>query len=248
MQKRTLHFVLGTVLAISGLTGVVWLCFVFGLLGSPLAGVKSYDFGVVPVQRPSSTFEHIFQLTNASDHTLQLEEAVSTCGCTTTDLSDAPVPVGGELLIPVHLKLQKSQYRSSKVRLVFASGEVVVLSIEGTGRFTQPMQSMPPNLSVASVETDGTQFQLGLEWFKVSNPPLPVFITPQNVRVETEKWILSKEGDKQIGMPDTWTLKSRVYLDDALEEGSFLSIELENYPPLLVPLKQVEKVSRPSFM
>ncbi len=248
MHKRTIHFVLTSILAIGSLLALVWLSYVFGLIGSSLSGEKSFDFGVVPIERPSSSFEHIFRLTNVTDKPLQLEDAVSTCGCTTTDLPDYVIQPGQEMLVPVLLKLQKSQYRSSKVRLVFKSGEVVVLSIEGTGRFTQPLQCMPPNLSVSKGDAQGTRCLLSLEWFKVSNPPLPIFVLPADVRVETAKWVLSKEGDAALGIPDIWTLQLHVFLDGTLPQGSMLTIEFENAPSLLVPLKQVESNRRPSFL
>ena len=109
MSKRTTHIALVSAGAILAVGIILLLLMIFK---SPLSGEKSFDFGVVPIERPSRVLEHTFHLINTTDHTLKLADAIPTCGCTTTNWPDTPVLSGEELLVPVHLKLQQSRYRS----------------------------------------------------------------------------------------------------------------------------------------
>ena len=130
MSKKTVHFIF------LGLAVFILLAFL-ALLGLPmlfssaLEGKKSHDFGVVQIERPHTIFEHVFTLKNATDHTLQLVDTVATCGCTTTDWPDEPVLSGEVIRIPVHLKLQRSEHKASKIRLIFdiciSSNDVIPL-------------------------------------------------------------------------------------------------------------------------
>jgi hypothetical protein len=248
MSKRTIHLLLLTVVTIICLGVVLVLLLTAGIFRSPLQGEKSFDFGIVQIQRPYTVLEHTFRLTNETDHTLKLADAVPTCGCTTTDWPEEPVGVGEELVVPVHLKLQRSQHRSSKVRLTFESGEVVVLFIEGTGRFKQPLRCFPPTIKVLDGNKEGTRNMLLLEWYQLSTPKLPTFGTPKNIRVEPLNWVISRRGDKKLGTPDEWSVQLYTFLDGELAEGDSLIIKMEQTPPpnpLLVPLEQVEQLDRP---
>ena len=244
MSKRTTHIALVSAGAILAVGIILLLLMIFK---SPLSGEKSFDFGVVPIERPSRVLEHTFHLINTTDHTLKLADAIPTCGCTTTNWPDTPVLSGEELLVPVHLKLQQSRYRSSKVRLEFESGEIAVLTIEGTGRFIQPLQCLPPSISLADGNNEGTRCVLSLEWFEEHAPTQPTFVLPTNVRVESDAWTLSKKGDKHRGTPDKWTIRLHVMLEGALETGSVMKIEVVKSPELIVPLEQVDSIERPPF-
>jgi hypothetical protein len=215
------------------------------LFSSPLKGEKAFDFGVVPIDRPDTILEHTFLLTNVTDHSLRLVDATPTCGCTTTDWPDEPVPPNGQFVVPVHLKLKQSRFRGSRIRLEFETGEVVVLEISGTGRFKQPLQSLPPAIRIVNGYEKGTRALLTLEWFKVSTPPMPTFITPENVRVVPQQWVLSKEGNYRGGIPDKWTLQMLVFLDSDLIIGSDLLVEMEDAPKFYVSLIQVDSVEQP---
>jgi len=244
VSKKVVHFsILSIVVFI-----LLALLALFGLsilFGSALDGEKSHDFGVVQVERPHTIFEHVFKLTNATDHTLQLVDAVATCGCTTTDWPDEPVLAGEEILIPVQLKIQRSEHRGSKVRLTFETGELVVLSIEGDGRFTQPMQCYPPDMKVVDGDTEGARYVLSLEWYNVSTPPIPTFVTPEQITVVPDRWVLSTEGNTHKGTPDLWTLRLHIILDGTLQENSTITIELPDTLPFIVPVRQVEAHGRP---
>ena len=244
MSKRTIHIVLVSVVA---LLIVGFILLLLTMFTSPLRGEKSFDFGIVPIERPNAVLEHTFHLINTTDHTLQLADAIPTCGCTTTDWPDTPILVGEELLIPVHLKLQRSRYRSSNVRLEFETGEIVVLSIEGTGRFIQPLQCLPPSPSLVDGNNEGTRCILNLEWFEDCAPTQPTIVLPDNVRVDVDAWTLSKKGDIHRGTPDNWTIRLHLMLDGALADSNAMKIEMEGSPDLIVPLEQVDSIERPPF-
>ncbi len=230
--------------AIIVVLGTGFLLFL-NLFRSPLEGEKSFDFGVVQIDRPHSVLEHTFSLTNVTDHALKLVDAVPTCGCTTTEWPQEPVGVGEQLEIPIHLKIQRSHHRSSKVRLIFETGEVVVLHIEGTGRFKQPLRVLPPTVKVVNGLKDGSRNMFILEWDELSSPKIPTFNAPKSIRVEPEEWALSTRKDDQLGTPAQWTLQIYTFLDGPLTEGSELIVEMENAPPFHVPIEQVDHLDRP---
>jgi hypothetical protein len=244
VSKKIVHFI---ILSLVVFILLVLLAFVGlpMLFASALEGEKSHDFGLVPVERPDTIFEHVFVLKNVTGHTLQLIDAVATCGCTTSDWPDAPVLAGEELLIPVHLKIQRSEHKGSKVRLKFETGEVVVLSIEGDGRFVQPMQCYPPDIKIVDGDTEGSRYVLSTEWYKVSKPPIPTFKTPEQITVVPDQWVLSTEGNTNRGTPDVWTLRFRIVLDGTLQENSTISFELPETPLYSVPIRQVKVLDKP---
>ncbi len=245
MSKRQIHITL-LVVVLGSITAIVLaLGFALGFIGAPLQGEKSFDFGVVPIERPHAILEHTFLLTNKSGHTLELKSAVPSCGCTTTDWPEEPVLDGEQLAVPVHLKLQRSRYRSSKVRLVFKTGEVVILHIEGAGRFAQRIQSLPPILKLVDGGTEGTLSILSLEWYEPSRPPLPKMNSPEQVTVEVDSWVLGKAGDPHTLTPDVWTLRLQSSLAGELEVGSELVVEMDESKTLRIPLEQVESLGGP---
>lgn len=155
---------------------------------------------------------------------------------------------GGVFLIPVQLTLQKSRYRSSRVRLEFKTGEVVGLKIEGSGRFTQPLTCSPSKLPVVSGNGEGTRFQLRLEWYGDTDPTIPTYQLPENITLKSDAWIRSKARDSYNGTPDIWVLQMHIYLEGALQAGSDIVVELHPYPPLHVPIKEVESLQKPLLL
>lgn len=246
MSKQSIHIVLSVVVIVCLLVITLILSYSLGFFGSSLKGEKSFDFGVVSIERPHTVLEHTFLLTNSSGHTLKLKSAVPSCGCTTADWPTEAVPDGEVLAVPVTLKLQRSRYRSSKVRLVFETGEVVVLHIEGAGRFVQRMRSLPPTIKVVDGMEEGTISVLSVEWFELSKPPMPTFIPPDNVIVETDSWMLGTAGDPHRMTPNVWTLRLRCVLDGELKGGSQLQVDMEESKTLLIPLEQVDSIDRPN--
>jgi hypothetical protein len=234
MSKNNGHSMVKNLACLAILVGFVWLIYPT-IFSSPLSGELSHDFGVVPIDRPFSVLEHTFRLKNTTDHTMQLTNATPTCGCTTTDWPDDPVPSGEELVIPTHLKLRRSQLRSSAIRLEFASGEVVVLNIRGVGRFKQPMSFTPQKLELVQGDEDGVRGVLKLEWFDKSKPPEPTVETPEGVRVEFDRWRMTKAANPNKGTPQNWTMILSVFQEAELKGDIALRVSIKGAPVLQIP-------------
>ena len=244
MQKKKLY---SCCAAFALLIGGTVLLFVL-LTNSALSGNRAFDFGVVSIPRPSSVLEHTFQLTNNTDHSLQLTNAVPTCGCTTANWPKEAVLPGEVLTIPVTLDMQRSQYRSSFVRLEFASGEIEVLHIEGAARFAQPLQCMPPIVKVVPNDHMGATCVLNVEWYEDTLPPAPSFETPSMIKITADSWKKSQKGNPNKGTPDKWTTRLNVILDGELQGGEEFTVLLQGIPPLHVPLEQTNRIERPALL
>ncbi|MDP7004603.1 MAG: DUF1573 domain-containing protein [Phycisphaerales bacterium] len=232
MTKRKTHVLL--LIAI--------LVFIFGLIiwhfsrvifGSPFEGNLSHNFGIVYIERPWSTLEHTFRLTNKTNHTLQLVKATPTCGCTTTDWPKEPVPSGEDLVIPVHLKLRRSQLRRSEIRLEFKTGEVVVLHVEGKGRFKQPLV-LTPNPIV--INDRRNRAVLKLDWYEDGVPPEVRFKHPPEIKLESSNWRRGKGANAHYGTPNEWTRVLEFEIVEKTQRDISLEVEIEGYPPLVTPV------------
>ena len=232
MNNRSVKLKVLTTLAIFAC--VVW--FVFStILKSPFSGELRHDFGVVPIDRPFSVLEHTFRLTNTTDHTMQLANATPTCGCTTTEWPDDPVPIGEELIIPTHLTLRRSQLKSSKIRLEFVSGETVVLHIKGVGRFTQPLSFVQQAMKLTLGDEEGFRGVLKLEWYDKSKPPDPTIETPNGIRVQLGQWRMAKVADTNKMTPQLWTIVLTAYQTDVLEDDASITVKIEGVTELDIP-------------
>ena len=246
MSKKYIHILSLALLLILGtviFTFVIWPK-IFGL---PFSGETEHDFGIVQVEPPHTIVEHIFQLKNETGRVIKLVNAVPTCGCTTTDWPTEEVGVGKELLVPVHLKLQRSEIKRSKIRLEFDSGDAMVLKIVGSGRQLQPLSCKPHVLELVDGDTDGTRGILKLERYVSSPPPMPRVVTPEGVQVEFTSWRKAKAGDEQQGKPDEWTMQIAVFLAGLLAEDSKVEVKIEEAPSLFLDLKAVESKAKPRF-
>ena len=231
MNKNRIYVFLLVLIAITGLAWAV-LSFYFS---SPLGGNLSHNFGVVPIERPFTVLEHTFRLQNKTDHDLWLKSATPTCGCTTTDWPEDIVPPGGELVIPIHLKLRKSQMRASQIRLLFDSGEMVVLRVEGIGRFSQPMSISPPSLPLKKGPLGGAKGVIRLEWDGAGRPENPQIEFPEGIEGEYDNWRFSSLADSHKGIPEIWTIRLRLSLEDeTLVANQTITITMPNMPPLVV--------------
>ncbi len=234
MSKTKIHLLLIAMVSVACISVLCWIVLPI-FIGGPLSGIKRHSFGVVPIERPSTTLTHTFRLINTSDHELQLTDAVPNCGCTTSDWPKEPVGIGEELAISVNLKLRRSQLRSSIVRLEFATGEMVVLRIEGIGRFTQPLQIAPYVPVLYPTAIQGTRAVLSLEWSDDSaHPTKPVIETPDGLRIEFDDWILSKEEDANKGIPEVWTIRMQIFVESEIVDPLEFTIKMKDSPELVV--------------
>ena len=213
---------------------VVWFVFV-AVFKSSFSGELRHDFGVVPIDRPFSVLEHTFRLTNETDQTLHLINATPTCGCTTTEWPKGPVRSGEELVIPTHLTLRRSQFRSSKIRLEFDNGEMVVLHIEGVGRFTQPLSFAQQAMKLSIDDEDAFRGVLKLEWYDKGRPPQPITELPEGLRVEFDEWRMASEADSNKKTPQVWTIILKAYQTGALADDASLKVNVEGVTELTIP-------------
>ena len=230
MTKQKMHVLLVVAIALLVAGTASWLT-LRAIFGGPLEGDLSHDFGIVQIDRPFSILEHTFMLRNESDHALQLMKVTPTCGCTTTEWPQESVPSGEVLVIPVHLKLRRSQIRRSEIRLEFESGEMVVLHVEGAGRFKQPMKLTPNQLKLSSKVVRAV---LLLEWFEESRPPNPTLEVPSGIKVETGEWRLAKQSDAHKGTPNEWTMVVELVNDGDVGEQRNFFILINTRPALEV--------------
>lgn len=233
MQKKRIFTFLLVLIAISALAWAVLMFYFSSALGGPLR----HSFGVVPIDRPFTVLEHIFRLQNKTDHDLRLKSATPTCGCTTTEWPDTIVPPGEDFQIPVQLKLRRSQLRSSQIRLEFDSGEIVVLRIDGIGRFKQPMSISPPALPLKKGPLGGAKGVIRLEWDGERRPENPIITFPEGIEGEYDSWLFSSASDPHKGIPEIWTIRLRLALEDTtLQTDQTVTVTMEGMPPLEVPV------------
>jgi hypothetical protein len=238
MSKRKLHLIsIAIVLILTTVT--VWII-VSMVFGGPVSGDLRHSFGVVPIERPSSILSHTFSLTNESGHDLKLVNVVPSCGCTTSDWPSETISPKGVLLVPVNLKLTRSQLRSSKIRLEFDSGETVILYIDGIGRFIQPMSLSPQRPVLYHQSAMGTRGILKLEWDKEEAPKQPTITTPKGIRLEFDNWTRTKDADSKNGTPEIWTIRMKMFMESVDVEGGEIDISLEGVPTLVVPFSVEE--------
>ena len=233
MDKKKIHIFLLILILIATLAWAV-LHFYFS---RPLQGNLSHNFGTVPIEQPFTVVEHIFTLKNKTDHTLRLKSATPTCGCTTTEWPEDLVAPEDEFVIPVHLKLRKSQLRKSQIRLEFDTGEMVVLRVEGVGRFTQPMRISPPQLPLSFGPLGGAKGVIRLEWDGEERPEDPTIQFPEGVEGEFDSWRFATSADPYKGIPEIWTIRLRITLEDAeLKTNQICTVMMIGMPVLEVPI------------
>ena len=220
--------------SIAILVVVIWFI-VVSILKSPFSGDLRHDFGVTPIDRPFSVLEHTFRLVNTTDHTLQLASATPTCGCTTTEWPEDPIPSGAELIIPTHLTLRRSQLQSSKIRLEFVTGEIVVLHIKGVGRFRQPLSFAQQAMKLTLGDDKGFRGVLKLEWYDKGKPPDPIIKTPDGIRVQLDKWRMAKVADTNKMTPQLWTNVLTAFQTGELEGDAAIKVSIEGVTEFEIP-------------
>ncbi len=245
-NKRIIH-ALAICSVLIGLGALSYFVVIPLVFGKPFSGTLSHDFGIVPVDPMHTTVEHVFQLTNETGGPIKLVNAVPTCGCTTTEWPKHIVDTGGLLEVPVHLTLQRSEIRRSKIRLEFDNGETLVLNVEGAGRLAQPLSCKPHLIKIVESDPIGARGLLKLEKFDSGTPEMPTFIAPENVTINLESWRHAKAGDVGQGKPNEWTLAFECLLEGLLPEGSVLTIQYQDNPPITIGLEQSKSREKPRF-
>ena len=233
-MAKTTHLIWKGLLVLVVLVGAGWFVFL-AIFNSSFSGELRHDFGVVRIDRPFSVLEHTFRLTNETDQPLHLINATPSCGCTTTEWPEDPVASGEELVIPTHLTLRRSQFRSSKIRLEFDNGEIVVLHIKGVGRFTQPLSFVQQSMKLSIDDEEGFRGVLKLEWEGKGRPPRPTAEPPEGLKVEFDEWRMATTADPNKMTPEVWTIILKAHLISALADDAVLIVNIKDVTELLIP-------------
>jgi hypothetical protein len=233
-MAKTTHLIWKGFLVLVVLAGAGWFVNL-AMFSSSFSGELRHDFGVVRIDRPFSVLEHTFRLTNETDQTLHLIKATPSCGCTTTEWPEDPVGSGEELVIPTHLTLRRSQLRSSKIRLEFDNGEIVVLHIKGVGRFAQPLSFVQQSMKLSLDDEDGFRGVLKLEWEGKGRPPRPTAQPPEGLNVEFVEWRMATAADPNNMIPEVWTIILKAHQTGTLAEDASLLVNIEGVTELLIP-------------
>lgn len=111
-----------------------------------LLGVKetSFNFGRIQQGRPVT---HEFEIFNAGQDTLKLENVQASCGCTTPVWKKDPVLSGGYTKINVGYNAASEGPFEKLVTIYYNGGQTTTLTIKGNV-YKVPLVSAPQNTSV----------------------------------------------------------------------------------------------------
>jgi hypothetical protein len=104
----------------------------------------AFDFGKIPQGKPVT---HEFELFNASNDTLKLENVQASCGCTTPVWKKEPVTPGGSTTINVGYNALAEGPFEKQVMVFYNGGQVKNITIKGNV-YKVPATSAPQNASI----------------------------------------------------------------------------------------------------
>lgn len=105
---------------------------------------SSYDFGKIPQGKPVT---HEFELINASNDTLKLENVQASCGCTTPIWKKDAVAPGASTKINVGYNALAEGPFEKPVTITYNGSQVKVITIKGSV-YKTPATSAPQNASI----------------------------------------------------------------------------------------------------
>ena len=104
----------------------------------------SFDFGKIPQGKPVT---HEFELVNASNDTLKLENVQASCGCTTPIWKKDAVAPGASTKINVGYNALAEGNFEKPVTIYYNGNQVKTITIKGTV-YKVPATSAPQNSSI----------------------------------------------------------------------------------------------------
>ncbi len=236
MDRRTIHRIAILILATAGLSTAVVIVLIVTLGGSVLEGESHYDYGVVLIDAPSSTFEHTFHLINESDETIVIESARPSCSCTTAELSTKILEPGDVVDVATRMTLRASAHREISVTLALDNDQIHRLWVEAGGRLRQQLRSTATFLRVAPGSS--AMMVVWVEvWEDIEDAPEPTLVTPEGVTAKFTRWDLHRKGNERQGLPASWS--GRIVVEqqaDALPEGAVMTVQHASNEPVIVHL------------
>ena len=103
-----------------------------------------FDFGKIPQGKPVT---HEFELVNASNDTLKLENVQASCGCTTPIWKKEPVAPGASTKINVGYNALAEGNFEKPVTIYYNGNQVKTITIKGSV-YKTPATSAPKNASI----------------------------------------------------------------------------------------------------
>jgi hypothetical protein len=104
----------------------------------------AFDFGKIPQGKPVT---HEFELFNASNDTLKLENVQASCGCTTPIWRKDPVTPGSSTTINVGYNALAEGPFEKQVMVYYNGGQIKNITIKGNV-YKVPATSAPQNASI----------------------------------------------------------------------------------------------------
>jgi hypothetical protein len=101
----------------------------------------SYDFGKIPQGKPVT---HNFTLENIGTDTLKIENVQASCGCTTPEWSQEPIPAKSKSTIKVGYNAASEGTFEKTITIYYNGGQTKQIFIKGTVWKT-PDQPVPQN-------------------------------------------------------------------------------------------------------
>jgi hypothetical protein len=107
-----------------------------------------FDFGKIPQGKPVM---HNFEIANRGKSALIIENVEASCGCTTPEWSNAPIPGGEKSLIKVGFNASSEGPFSKKITISYNGDEQKIITISGEV-YPTPTTSAPLNTSLSLIK------------------------------------------------------------------------------------------------
>lgn len=169
----------------------------------PLAGDRSHDFGEVSFAGTTISITHTFVMRNRTDEAIMIDTVRPSCGCTSVEWPEEPIPPGAVVEIPIVLNLSVAGRKRATVTMMIRDHVPVVLFVQAVGRKEWGISTDRPYLRLPA--EGSVVFTLRLDRQSTSAlPPDPTIEVPEGVEVLFEGWRLTTPGDPDRHTATKW--------------------------------------------
>ena len=105
---------------------------------------SEHDFGTIPQNKP---VYYYFEIVNRGATPLKLDNVQASCGCTTPEWSNEPIPAGGSQKIKVGYNAAAEGYFEKPITITYGGNQTKVIKIKGIV-WKAPTGSAPANQSL----------------------------------------------------------------------------------------------------
>lgn len=192
-------------------------------LGNQTNG-HAFDFGDIEFVGETIVKEHVFVLTNYTDHERKIQSVKSTCGCTSATASVDRVDSGKKFSVKGTLKLFEPGRRNERIWIVYDDGGIDELMLSGNAK-----SQVSTTVVYKSVQLEPAKAQTISIYAAVpassATPPEPDLHVPLGVHSEASGWKILDEGDAASGRPKRLMFDWLLRTDRALPSRSFAEVE-----------------------